>query len=129
VTVWACGADAAAGATTVVTPSSATSAASFIGLRDRRPDVDHVLVLDRHEGRADAHDDVLDLGENVLAGVIFLEADLDLELADGLRRKAVLDEALEQPVSIWDPSCLNLHEFGHETTLAWIQDGANPALG
>ena len=39
------------------------------------------------------------------------------------------DEALEQAIPIWDPSCGHMHGFGHETSLPWIQDGANPALG
>jgi hypothetical protein len=32
-------------------------------LADGRADVDHTFVLDRHEGRADAEDDALDLVE------------------------------------------------------------------
>jgi hypothetical protein len=86
-------------------------------------------MLDRHEGRPEHHHDLLDLGEHVLAGVVLVEGDLDLDLAEGLRREAVIDEALEQAIPIWDPSCGHMHRFGHETSLPWIQDGANPALG
>jgi hypothetical protein len=88
-------------------------------------------VLDRHEGRPEHHHDLLDLGEDAIAlrAAVLPERDLDLDLTDGLRRKAVVDEALEQAIPIWDPSCGHMHGFGHETSLPWIQNGANPALG
>ena len=55
-------------------------------LADRRADVDHVFVLRRHEGRADAHDHALDVGEDLLRGLLVAVGalDHDAELVDRL---------------------------------------------
>src|SRR5439155_10700654 len=57
-----------------------TSWQKLVGLAHRRPDVDHGFVLDRYEGRADLHDQGLDLVEDATAVVVGLDDDPELVL-------------------------------------------------
>src|SRR5207248_10494619 len=83
-------------------------------LAERRPDVDHALVLDRHEGRADRHDHPLDVGEDLL---VVAGRDLDSDLVDGLGLEAALEQLAEEPLAIRDARGLHLEGFVHAASV------------
>ena len=93
-------------------------------LTDGRADVDHVFVLRRHEGGADAHDHALDVGEDLVGRlVVALGAlDGDAELVDRLRLEAGLLELPEQPVTVRDPCCFDLDRVRHRAPLVPCSD-------
>src|SRR5919201_407732 len=64
-----------------------------------RTDVDHAVVVERHERRADRNDHPLDVGEDFL---VVARRDLDPDLVDGLRLEAALAQLVQQPVAIRD---------------------------
>src|SRR5581483_8191251 len=90
-------------------------------LADGRPDVDHALVLDRHERRADLHDQALDLAEDLV--VVGLHG--DPELAVRARLEAVLLQELEELVAIRDACCLDVD--GHRVSLGLLGSNTCPA--
>src|SRR5438067_5636474 len=71
-----------------------------------RADVDHALVLDRHEGCADRQDHVLDVGKDL---VVVTGDHLDLDLVDRARVQAGLAEFGEEPVAVGDPRSLDVN--------------------
>src|SRR5579864_8796976 len=75
-------------------------------------DVDHVLVLDGHEGRADLHDQVLDGGEDLAVAVLARDDDPHLVLR--LSDESVLVQEPQELVAIRDASSFDLNRH-------WIQ--------
>src|SRR5512132_203354 len=78
--------------------------------RKRRADVDHTLVLDGHEGGADADDHRLGVGEELLGDRprLFCGRDLDADLADRPRVEPSLAELAQQTVAIRNPCRFDL---------------------
>jgi acetylornithine deacetylase/succinyl-diaminopimelate desuccinylase-like protein len=77
-------------------------------------------VLDRHEGIADRHHELLGAGEDGVAAVA--AADGDLDLADGLGREAGSEKLPEEAVAVWDPSCGHWDHFEHAHSIPRIQE-------
>src|SRR5581483_10417743 len=89
---------------------------------DRGADVDDAVVLDRHEGVADVHDQLLGAADEVVVAPAVRAVDVDLHLADRLRSEARLEEVVEQPVPVWDPSCADGHGLAHGHSIPRIRD-------
>jgi hypothetical protein len=100
-------------------------------LTQRRPDVDDAVVLDRHERRTQVHDNVLDLGEDVVARVVarIAAADLDPHLVERVRVEAVLLEGGEEPVAVGNARSLDLNVLGHDLSVPRLGPNGNANLG
>src|SRR5439155_964519 len=88
-------------------------------LAQRWADVDHALVLDRDEARADSHRHVLDVGEDLVARLAAI-ADVhgDLQLAHRARVKACLTQFQDQPVAIGNSCRFDLEGVAHQPGLS-----------
>src|SRR3954447_15792112 len=86
----------------------------------RRADVDHALVLDRHERGAERHDHPFDARVHVVA---VAGVHLDVDLADGLRVEACLLELLQEPVAVGDPRRMHVDVIRHwrRTLIAMVR--------
>src|SRR5919204_1613987 len=82
---------------------------------ERWSDVNRPLVLDGHEGRSDAHDQILGVGEQIVTGALRVVAarDRDADLVDRLGVEPGLPQLLQEPVAIGDPRGLDLHDVVH----------------
>src|SRR5437763_530294 len=96
-----------------------------LGLADRRADVDHALVLDRHERRADAEDHALDLVEELAVGSTDRDDDADLVLRRGI--EALVAQRLEQPVAVVDACGLDPDRARHLVSSRWLSDPKSTA--
>ena len=67
-------------------------------------------MLERHEGRADRHDHLLDVGEELVRNrlAVAVDRDLDPDLVDRMRLEAGLPQLCEQPVAVRDSGGLDL---------------------
>src|SRR5439155_14030029 len=91
------------------------------GLTDRRAYVDHVFVLDGHEGRADLHHELLDGGEHLAVAVLIGDDDADLVLR--LRLEPVLAQEPEELVAVGNPCRFDLNRSHRIQYLAFRRRG------
>ena len=109
--------------TTTTSPTSTGSSRRFgvaADPADRRPDVDHALVLDRHERRADLHDQVLDLGETSSETCCSLPSHgTSMPTSSiGARLEPARCERTQEPVAIGDARRLDVDRARHRVLLA-----------
>ena len=110
------------------------SACSYRSCPDQlsgRADVDHALVLDRHEWCAQARDQVLGLREQLVGRGLLVAAvwDFDAHLPHGAGIQPRVLQLLEQPIAIRNPRRFDLDRLlGHETDVSRV-GGANPYSG
>src|SRR5690349_14659978 len=91
-------------------------------LADRWPDVDDALVLDRHEGVADVHDQLLGAAKERVVALAVRAVDVDFDFADRLRCQAGFEQVVEEAITVWDPSCADGHGLAHEYSIPRIRD-------
>src|SRR3954451_9589865 len=85
-------------------------------LAEGRADVDHAVVLHRHERCTEALDHSLDLREHLVIGRLHLDPDL----VDRTRVKACLLQLVEQAIAVGNGCCLDLSVFSHAPALPGV---------
>ena len=76
-------------------------------------------MLDRDHRRAEVHDELLDVGEELVARL--LGGDLDAELAVRLGFEPMLPEELDEPVAVGNAGCVDVD--GHLGSNIWPEPG------
>src|SRR3954452_17747360 len=86
----------------------------------RRADVDHALVLDRHERRAERHDHPFNTRVHVVA---VAGVDLDVDLAHWLCIQPRFLKLLQEPVAVRDPRRMHVDVIRHwrRTLIAMVR--------
>src|SRR5919204_4707338 len=77
----------------------------------RRAQIDHALVLDRHERSAEIDDEALDVGEQLLG--LIPGRDLDTDLVQRPSVETVLLQPLEEAIPVRNPRSRHLHHLWH----------------